>query len=65
MTVLFDWRDPKFCHQDGCCPVAIEENGVVAISHPDQPEKGSVTMTPEEWNEMVINGRIISTKNKN
>lgn len=41
------------CSKDCCCPIAILEDGKVTISDPEAPERGSFTMTEEEWNNLI------------
>lgn len=52
---------PKAVYECGPagCPKAEEENGVVSIFHPDEPEKGKVTMTAKEWNAMIKDAKPV------
>lgn len=43
----------------GACPKAEEDNGVVSIFHPNQPEKGKVEMSKDEWNKMITNAKPV------
>lgn len=43
----------------GGCPKAEEEKGIVTIFHPNEPEKGKVTMTAAEWNAMIKDAKPV------
>lgn len=51
----------KFCHTPECCPVADydQKEGRVTILDPQKPENGKFSMTREEWNTLLANGKPV------
>lgn len=54
------------CSDKCCCPVAeqLGPGGAVKIHDPEVPARGSFTMSAEEWDRLLRNGRLAQRRSK-
>lgn len=61
IQVLYDARPS--C-KNGRCPKVVRLGKMVAIFHPWQPWKGVVLLSAREWNNLIIDGRVVLSEER-